>query len=300
MTIDSEEFTFDLGPEAKATMLLCHGFTSDPASMRPWGEYLRDEGFNVIAPLLPGHGDTWQVLAKATWQQWYARLEEALGEALALGRPVFAGGLSMGGSLALRLAELRGADLAGLVLVNPAIFDEKPHGFLAPVLRYVMPSVAAIGSDLNKPDVREKTTARTPVAAYASLRRLWKVTRPELARVTVPLRIFTSAQDHVVNPRNSAVIRAGVRSKDVESTVLPRSFHVATLDYDAETIFSGTVEFMNRQLAKTRPEATLRSEPEAAEPGAEEALSDPDVPELSDRKAPTGSGPEVQTRGGHD
>jgi carboxylesterase len=252
VTIDSEEFTFDLGPDAKATMVLCHGFTSDPASMRPWGEHLRDAGFNVVAPLLPGHGDTWQVLAKATWQQWYARLEEALEEALALGRPVFAGGLSMGGSLCLRLAEQRGGDLAGLVLVNPAIYDSRPHGFLAPALRYVMPSVAAIGSDLNKPDVRERTTARTPVAAYASVRRLWKVTRAELARVTVPLRIFTSAEDHVVHPRNSAVVRAGVRSKDVEATVLPRSFHVATLDYDAETIFSGSAEFMERQVAKAR------------------------------------------------
>lgn len=252
MTNDSEEFTFDLGPDAKATMLLCHGFTSDPASMRPWGEHLRDAGFNVVSPLLPGHGETWQVLAKATWQQWYARLEEALDAALALGRPVFAGGLSMGGSLSLRLAEQRGGDLAGLVLVNPAIFDDKPHGFLAPALRYVMPSVSSIGSDVNKPDVREKTTSRTPVAAYASLRQLWKVTRPELARITVPLRIFTSAEDHVVSPRNSAVIRAGVRSKDVEATVLPRSFHVATLDYDAETIFSGSVEFMNRQLGRAR------------------------------------------------
>jgi carboxylesterase len=239
----------------------------------------------VIAPLLPGHGDTWQVLAKATWQQWYARLEEALGEALALGRPVFAGGLSMGGSLALRLAELRGADLAGLVLVNPAIYDEKAAGFLTPALRYVLPSVGAIGSDLNKPDVREKTTARTPVAAYASLRRLWKVTRPELARVTVPLRIFTSAQDHVVNPRNSAVIRAGVRSKDVESTVLPRSFHVATLDYDAETIFSGSVEFMNRQVARARG-------------GAESQRGGPGAEAHSGSEAPANSGPEA--RGAHD
>jgi pimeloyl-ACP methyl ester carboxylesterase len=70
VSIVSGEFRFDLGPEAKATMVLCHGFTSDPASILPWGEHLRDAGFNVIAPLLPGHGDTWQVLAKATWQQW--------------------------------------------------------------------------------------------------------------------------------------------------------------------------------------------------------------------------------------
>ena len=90
------------------------------------------------------------------------------------------------------------------------------------------------------------------MAAYAALRRLWKVTGPELARVTVPRRIFTSAEDHVVNPRNSAVIRAGVRSKDVESTVLQRSYHVATLDYDAEMIFAESAAFMDRQLVRAR------------------------------------------------
>jgi carboxylesterase len=252
VSTESEAFTFDAGPGAEATMLLCHGFTGDPSSMRPWGEYLRDAGFNVVCRLLPGHARPWRELAKTRWPQWYAAVEEGLDEAIGFGRPVFAGGLSMGGTLALRLAEQRGGELGGLVLVNPAIYDDKPHGFLAPVLRHVVPSVGAIGSDLARPDVREKASERTPLAAFASLRQLWKVTRTELPRVTVPIRIFTSAVDHVVNPRNSAVVKAGVRSKDVESTVLPRSYHVATLDYDAETIFSGTVEFMTRQLAKTR------------------------------------------------
>ncbi|WP_460497037.1 alpha/beta hydrolase [Glycomyces tarimensis] len=252
MSTESEAFTFDVGTDAKATMLLCHGFTGDPSSMRPWGEYLRDAGFNVVCRLLPGHGLPWRELAKTTWPQWYADLEEGLQEAQKFGRPVFAGGLSMGGSLTLRLAELRGAELEGLVLINPAIYDSTRQGFLAPALRYIVPSVAAIGSDLAKPDVREKATDRTPVAAYVSVRRLWNITRRELHRVTIPVRIFTSAVDHIVHPRNSTVIRAAVRSKDVESTILPRSYHVATLDYDAETIFSGTVEFMTRQLAKTR------------------------------------------------
>lgn len=252
MSTESEAFTFDAGPGAEATMLLCHGFTGDPSSLRPWGEHLRDAGYHVVCPLLPGHGLPWRELAKTRWPDWYAAVDRALDTALGFGRPVFAGGLSMGGTLALRLAEHRGGELSGLVLVNPAVYDDKPHGFLAPLLRHVVPSVGSIGSDLAKPDVREKTSERTPLAAFASLRQLWKVTRAGLPRVTVPIRIFTSAVDHVVDPRNSAVVRAGVRSKDVESTILPRSYHVATLDYDAETIFSGTVEFMTRQLAKTR------------------------------------------------
>ncbi|WP_198587045.1 alpha/beta hydrolase [Glycomyces xiaoerkulensis] len=252
MADGSEAFTFDVGPDAEATMLLCHGFTGDPSSLRPWGEHLRDAGFNVVCPLLPGHGLPWRQLAKTRWTDWYGEVERGLDLALGFGRPVFAGGLSLGGSLALRLAEMRGGDLSGLALVNPAIYDDKPNGFLAPMLRFVVPSVGSIGSDLAKPDVREKTSDRTPLAAFASARRLWKLTRTDLPRITLPIRIFTSTVDHVVHPRNSAVIRAGVRSKDVESTVLPRSYHVATLDYDAETIFSGTVEFMTRQLADTR------------------------------------------------
>ena len=35
-------------------VLLCHGFTSTPATMRPWGEHLAEAGFTVRCPRLPG------------------------------------------------------------------------------------------------------------------------------------------------------------------------------------------------------------------------------------------------------
>ena len=37
-------------------VLLVHGFTGSPSSMRPWAEYLNQKGFTVRVPLLPGHG----------------------------------------------------------------------------------------------------------------------------------------------------------------------------------------------------------------------------------------------------
>jgi len=37
-------------------VLLLHGFTGSPASMRPWGEALADRGWTVRVPRLPGHG----------------------------------------------------------------------------------------------------------------------------------------------------------------------------------------------------------------------------------------------------
>ena len=45
-------------------ILLLHGFTATPGTMRPLGEALhRDTGFTVYAPLLPGHGLTPEEIA---------------------------------------------------------------------------------------------------------------------------------------------------------------------------------------------------------------------------------------------
>jgi pimeloyl-ACP methyl ester carboxylesterase len=49
-------------------VLLCHGFTGTPQSMRPWGEYLSDRGYSVSIPLLPGHGTTWQEMNQTRWE----------------------------------------------------------------------------------------------------------------------------------------------------------------------------------------------------------------------------------------
>ena len=37
-------------------VLVQHGFTGNPVSMRPWAEDLAARGYAVEMPLLPGHG----------------------------------------------------------------------------------------------------------------------------------------------------------------------------------------------------------------------------------------------------
>ena len=52
---------------------------------------------------------------------WYGEVERAFDELRARCSSVFVMGLSMGGTLALRLAELRGEQVAGLVVVNASL-----------------------------------------------------------------------------------------------------------------------------------------------------------------------------------
>ena len=79
-------------------LLLCHGFTGSPQSMRPWAEHHAALGWEVELPLLPGHARTEQDLARTIWQDWYECVREAALELSGTLGPIAVGGLSMGGT----------------------------------------------------------------------------------------------------------------------------------------------------------------------------------------------------------
>ena len=89
-------------------VLLLHGFTGSPKSMKPWGERMAAEGHTVRVPRLPGHGTRWQDMNLTRWEDWYAEADRAFLELQKSCERVFVFGLSMGGSLTLRLAERHG------------------------------------------------------------------------------------------------------------------------------------------------------------------------------------------------
>jgi carboxylesterase len=229
-------------------VLLCHGFTGTPSSMRPWGEHLANAGYTVRGPRLPGHGTTWQEMNKTRWEDWYGCVRDELLALAEVCDTVFVFGLSMGGTLALRLAEEHGDTVAGLVLVNPSVTTLRKDAKLLPLLAKVLPSVPGVGNDIAKPGVVEQAYDRTPVRAAASLSKLWRVVRTDLARVTQPVLLLRSVVDHVVEPVNATIVREGVSSTDVTEVVLHDSYHVATLDNDASLIFERSVEFVTAVL----------------------------------------------------
>ncbi|MGW7531585.1 alpha/beta hydrolase [Amycolatopsis sp. NPDC054798] len=232
-----------------AGFLLCHGFTATPAGMRAWGDHLAGEGFAVRCPLLPGHGTHWRDANRTNWQDWYGTVREALLALRAECDQVFVGGMSMGGTLSLRLAEEFGSDISGLVLVNPSVTRLSLDAKVLPLLSRVVPSIRAIGNDIAKPGEVELAYPRTPVRAAASLARLWKIVRADLPKVTQPVLLLHSRVDHVVEPENSQIVLDSISSTDVTEVVLENSFHVATQDHDAELIFSRSVDFARKLRA---------------------------------------------------
>ena len=226
-------------------VLLCHGFTGSPQSLRPWAEYLAAAGLTVDLPRLAGHGTSWQELNLTRWEDWYGTVDRALTRLHDRCDEVFVMGLSVGGALSLRLAEQRPADIRGLVLVNPSLLTKRPDRHFLPAVRLLLPSVRGVASDIKKPGAAELGYDRVPLRAAYSLSKLWAVTRKDLHRVTAPILLFRSSEDHVVEPDSCERLHAAVTS-DVEEVLLENSYHVATLDYDAQTIFEGSLEFVRK------------------------------------------------------
>lgn len=256
----AEPFHHSGGVHADVGVLLCHGFTGSPQSLRPWAQALVDAGFRVSLPLLPGHGTRWQDLQATGWPDWLAALDKPLRQLRAECDKVFVMGLSMGGGLALRLAELHNAGtdglvIDGLVLVNPSVKRNSAKEAAIPLASRLTASVPGIASDINKAGAAEIGYDRVPLKAASSLSQLWKIVQADLSRVDQPVLLFRSPQDHVVHPSNSALVLSKISSKDVEEVLLPDSYHVATLDLDADRIFEGSVAFVRRLALPTGQEA---------------------------------------------
>jgi carboxylesterase len=261
----AEPFSFPGGdgPDGRTGVLLLHGFTGSPASMRPWGEHLAAEGFAVRGPRLPGHGTTWQDCNTTTEEDWLAEVHRAFDQLAAECDRVVVAGLSMGGTLAIRFAEQRPDDLAGLVLVNPSLMTLRRDAKLLPLLARLTPSWAPIAGDIKKPGVSELAYAKLPTRAMLALRRLWAVTRADLARISAPVLVFRSVEDHVVEPASAAALLAGISSSDVTEVLLEDSYHVATLDNDAERIFTASAAWIRDHAAVEAPSPGLDAAPSA-------------------------------------
>ena len=233
-------------PRGRIGVLLVHGFTGSTASMRPWAEYLAGQGYAVSAPRLPGHGTTWQEMNKTTWDDWRGEVEQAYEALSNKVDHVFVCGLSMGGALALRFAADHPTRPAGLVLVNAAVATDRKDVKLLPVLKHVIPSMPGIANDIKKPGVEEHGYKKTPLRAAASMFKGYKQLCDDLGRVTCPVLIYRSTVDHVVDPSSGRIIKATIGSSDVREELLENSYHVATLDNDAELIFEGSAAFIER------------------------------------------------------
>ncbi|MGK4186623.1 alpha/beta fold hydrolase [Kocuria koreensis] len=238
--VDVSPAQWDGGPDG---VLVLHGFTGSPHSVRPLAANFAEAGLAVEMPLLPGHGTTVHDMSTRTWREWTQAVDEAYWNLRSRAEKVAVAGLSMGGALALHLAARRSVE--AVVLVNPGVVDPVKGMAWARWLAYAIPKIRGVGDDIAKPGVTEGSYPQAPLRGAAQLHELFKETRRVLPAVTAPVQIYRSLVDHVVSDASHEYLMTHL-VPEPELVPLPSSYHVATLDHDAPTIFRGSLAFLDR------------------------------------------------------
>ncbi len=247
-----------LGPpvaEARAAVLLLHGFTGSPWELALLAESLAAKGFHVRVPRLPGHGTVPEDLLWVGWRDWEAAAVAEL-EALAAARRVVVGGLSMGGLLAVLLAARARRRVDGLVLLAPVVTLQALEAQALRVLRHWpfqglrQRWVSKSGVDLD--DARQR--AEAPVLPRYPLGRLfdlfalqdeaWRV----LPQVHVPALVVAARHDHVV--KLAGVERFQAQLSNSRLVTLARGFHQVARDHDRALVFAEVGRLVEEAAAR--------------------------------------------------
>ncbi|NNN01205.1 MAG: alpha/beta fold hydrolase [Acidimicrobiaceae bacterium] len=240
-----EPFSVAGGPNG---VLVLHGFTGNPTSVRALAELAQKAGHSVELPRLPGHGTTLEDMMGTTWTDWSNAAMLAYDDLASRCERVVVVGLSMGGALGAWVAEQRA--VAGCVFINPLVkppVQEIEDG-LAQLIEAGLETIDSIGSDIKKEGVAELSYPGTPLRCAQSLFSALHDVEVNLVKITAPILLISSREDHVVTSDNGDALIQKV-SGPIERIWLENSFHVATMDNDRELVESSTMAFVDRVLA---------------------------------------------------
>ncbi len=229
-------------------VLVLHGFTGNPTSMRPLAEFLASDGFTVSLPRLPGHGTSVADMMTTGWPDWTGAALAAFDDLARRTTRVAVVGLSMGGGLSAFVAQRR--DVGALVLINPLVKPPAPEMIdgLNQLLDAGLETIDAIGSDVKREGVTELSYDATPLACAKSLFDGIAEVYETLDAIEAPSLLLSSREDHIVTPDNGDDLMARVRGP-IERVWLENSYHVATIDNDQTLVESLARDFIRSVVA---------------------------------------------------
>ena len=238
-----EHEPFELSGSGTIGALLIHGFAGTPAELRPLGLALADFGIAARAILLPGFGQEIGQLNETSPVDWMDAASHAWRELHQNFQHTALIGFSLGGAIALRLADEHPPDR--LILMAPLwrlLGRAWRLGFLLPAAGRFVPRFSPFASaDFHHPHVRrffERAARDVDVddplirAAIrenaqietATIQRLWHFALESEAyarRVTVPTLVIQGLADQIVAPSDTRALTArlptGTRLMEVAS-----------------------------------------------------------------------------------
>jgi carboxylesterase len=218
--------------------------------MRGLGEFLAAGGYDVMGPLLAGHGLTPQAMAATRWPDWVRSAEEALAALRRDCSELFVCGQSLGATLALHLAATH-PDVKGVITMgamgSPDYFRDWRIKIIRGLKYAVRWHIPAAEPDLGDPAAVRllHSYARRPTVCIESLMHLLRVVDQELPQVRVPALIMHGRGDRTVDVGNAPHILERIGSADKQLIWFERSGHAITVDLEHDLLFATVLNWLN-------------------------------------------------------
>ncbi len=230
-------------------VLLVHGWTCTPYELRRLGKYLNEKGYTVSGIMLAGHGTVPSDLENVTAQDWIADVEVGYAKLKQTCDKIFVVGTSIGGSLALILAQQE-KDVAGLVLMAT------PYRMRMEMMGAILMKIFRLLGQKNRkkfypPTFGLSTTITRlisyqsyPVVSVSQVFELVKKARKNLSAITKPVLLMQSTHDHIVSKKSMEEIYARLGCQKKKKIYIHKAYHTFISDIKNEHVFRDILNFL--------------------------------------------------------
>ncbi|MGM0409846.1 MAG: alpha/beta hydrolase [Bacillota bacterium] len=260
INIDPNTVIFDKGKEiflknkGNKAILLIHGFTGIPYEMK----YLADNiyintNYTIYVPRLPGHGTNTQDFRESSANDWLRKSYDSYLKLKSEYDNVSVIGLSMGGLISLLIAAK--FEIEKLITISPALNTYNPFDKLTPILKYFIPKIkqkTGLERIKNSEDKEEEFYHRNYhlyhyTSQIAELVKVMKLTKKNLANVTVPTLILASEADKLVPISAAQKIKRKISSVYKEIFIFEKAKYVICNSEKKEKCIKKTLEFLSER-----------------------------------------------------
>lgn len=224
--------------------LVIHGFTSTPAELRELSENIRDnKGYTVLGVRLKGHGTTVEEMEQCSYMDWINSALEGLEKLKETCDKIYVIGHSMGGVIALYIAENYSVDK--VVALSPALINKGKAADFVFIIKHFIKYTSWPPED--RPEEEAKYLLgydKVPLCSVDQLNKMAKKVRNELKKVNKPILIVYSHKDNAVHEKSIEMIQNNVSTKDVQTVFLNECRHNITIECEKHKVFDVVLKFI--------------------------------------------------------
>ena len=256
--------------KTKGAVLLFHGLTGSPFELKKYGQFLFNNGYDVFAECLPGHGEKFEEIYTVKYQDWlrfaYSNFEKIKTEY----ENVFLAGLCLGAVLALAIGIKYKSEVSGIIALSTTLYLD---GWRLPWYKCLIPIalLTILRFYYNYPEcepygVKNINTRRAikkillkgdvgmdnfPMTGFKELLSLSAFVRKNLKLITSPILLIHSNEDDLTSLKSSDIVYNNISSADKEYVVLYDSYHMVLYDNEKEFVMDEVKKFLSEFSAKT-------------------------------------------------